>query len=64
MCTGKRPQAPEAPAPRQAPRMPDAPAIMAQNQDMLSRRATMASMILTAPGMGAAPTASKQVLGA
>lgn len=63
MCTGGRPQAPAAPAPRQAPRMPDAPAIMSQNQDMLSRRATMASMILTAPGMGAAPTAGKTVLG-
>jgi len=65
MCTGGRPQAPAAPAARQAPRMPDAPALVGQNQDMLARRATMASMILTAPGgVGAAPVAGKQVLGA
>jgi len=64
MCTGGRPQAPAAPAPRQAPRMPDAPALVAQNDDMLRRRATMASMILTAPGgPGAAPVAGKTVLG-
>lgn len=65
MCMGgSRPQAPDPVAPRQAPRMPDAPALVAQNQNMLTRRATMASMILTAPGgPGAAPVAGKTVLG-
>lgn len=63
MCTS-RPRAPEAPAARQAPRMPDAPAIAAQSNDMLQRRATIASMVLTPPGgLGAAPTAAKTVLG-
>lgn len=65
MCTGGRPSAPAAPAPRQAPRAPDAPDLRQQNQDLLARRASIASMILTNPnGMGAAPTAGKQVLGA
>lgn len=52
------------PAPRQAPRMPDAPTIASNNADLLQRRATMASMVLTpAGGMGAASTAGKPVLG-
>ena len=65
MCVGGgRPKAPDPVAPRQAPRMPDEPAMMAQNEDMLRRRATMASMILTPPGgAGAAPVAGKTVLG-
>ncbi len=65
MCgIGSRPKAPPPPAPRQAPRMPDAPAVQQQNMDQLTRRATMASMILTpAGGLGAAPVAGKSVLG-
>lgn len=52
------------PAPRQAPRMPDAPTIASNSADLLQRRATIASMVLTpAGGMGAAPTAGKTVLG-
>lgn len=44
--------------------MPDAPAVQQQNMDQLTRRATMASMILTpAGGLGAAPVAGKSVLG-
>lgn len=45
--------------------MPDAPALAQMNNEQLTRRATMASMI-TSPigGQGAAPVAGKQVLGA
>ena len=66
MCSvGSRPQAPAMPAPRQAPRMPDAPTIASNSADLLQRRATMASMVLTpAGGLGAASTAGKTVLGA
>lgn len=64
MCTS-RPKAPAAPVARQAPRMPDAPELRQQSQDMLNRRATIASMVLTPMGgLGAAPTAGKTVLGA
>lgn len=65
MCAGSRPQAPAMPAPRQAPRMPDAPTVASNSADLLQRRATIASMVLTpTSGMGAAPTAGKTVLGA
>lgn len=66
MCVGGgRPQAPDAPVARQAPRMPDAPDLRNRNQDMLTRRQTLSSMILTNPnGLGAAATAGKTVLGA
>lgn len=64
MCAS-RPRAPELPAPRQAPRMPDAPTVASSSADLLQRRATIASMVLTPTGgMGAAPTAGKSVLGA
>ena len=65
MCTPSRPQAPAMPSPRQAPRMPDTPTISSRSNDDLMRRATIASMVLTPTGgVGAAPTASKSVLGA
>lgn len=64
MCTGGTPKAPPTPVARQAPRMPDAPALATQNAEMLQKRATIASMVLTPPGgLGAAPTAGKTVLG-
>lgn len=45
--------------------MPDAPELRQQSQDMLNRRATIASMVLTPMGgLGAAPTAGKTVMGA
>lgn len=64
MCTAPRPKAPAIPAPRQAARAPDE-GISTMNSDQLRRRTTMQSMILTPQtGMGAAPVAAKQVLGA
>lgn len=64
MCTSA-PKAPDLPAARQAPRLPDAADIGNRSQADLLRRSTMRSMILTNPnGLGAAPTAGKAVLGA
>jgi len=65
MCSTPKAPTVDVPAPRQAPRMPDGASIASQAQTQAMRRSTIASMILTNPnGMGAAPTAGKQVLGA
>ena len=65
MCSAPKAPKVDIPAPRQAPRMPDGPSIVAQSQETAQRRASIASMILTNPnGMGAAQTAGKAVLGA
>lgn len=65
MCVST-PKAPPPPAPRQAPRAPDAAVTQSQTRADLLRRSTMSSMIFTGPGgaLGAAPTAGKMVLGA
>lgn len=63
MCS--TPKAPDAPAPRQAPRAPDDATIRTRVMDDATRRNTMANLILTpGSGLGKAPTAGKMVLGA
>lgn len=66
MCVGGTPKAPAMPAPRQAPRTPDAVVTSDQTRADLLRRNTMASMIFTGPGGALTPatTAGKAVLGA
>lgn len=58
------PDAPKIPGPRAAPRAPDLEAVDARTDERARRRATLASMVTTQPGMGAAPTAGKPSLGA
>lgn len=65
MCPPKAPKAPPPPAVRQAPRLPDAQVTADQTRADLTRRSTIASMILTGPAgaLGGAPTAGKATLG-
>lgn len=64
MCMPKAPKAPAPIPPRAAPRAPQMAALSTRTQELMDRRSSMASTVMTPlAGLGSAPTAGKALLG-